>query len=396
MQKIRVLIIDDSAVVRRLLKEILSADSSIEVVGTAMDPYVARRKIKKLSPDVLTLDVEMPKMDGLSFLDNLMRLRPMPVVMVSSQTKAGAETTLKALELGAVDFVCKPKIDRADQLEEYRQEILEKVKAAAQAIIQNYSGGNTAKVNIGTVERANSFKNRNMEDIAPTLERLAAGSLKNKAAKANSSAKANKGRRNKQSKTIQVIAIGASTGGTEAIKSILARLPVSTPPIVVVQHIPKTFSAAFARSANNLSAMEVSEAKDGDLLARGCVYVSPGDRHLSLRMDGDRYYCVLDDGPKVNRHKPSADVMFRSVAKVVGNDAVGILLTGMGADGARGLVEMLDSGALTIAQDQATSVVWGMPGEAVRLGAAQQVLPLGEVADHIIAMSAEELTVHAQ
>ncbi|MEH6543655.1 MAG: chemotaxis response regulator protein-glutamate methylesterase [Porticoccaceae bacterium] len=395
MQKIRILIIDDSAVVRRLLKEILSADSSIEVVGTAMDPYVARRKIKELSPDVLTLDVEMPKMDGLSFLDNLMRLRPMPVVMVSSQTKAGAETTLKALELGAVDFVCKPKIDRAEQLEEYRQEILEKVKAAAQAKIQAYSGGNTTKVNMGAVKSASSFKNSNTEDIAPTLKRLAAESLKNKAAKASSSAKT-KGTRNKQSNTVQVIAIGASTGGTEAIKSILARLPVSTPPIVVVQHIPKTFSAAFARSANNLSAMEVTEAKDGDLLTRGCVYVSPGDHHLSLRRDGDRYYCVLDDGPKVNRHKPSADVMFRSVAEVVGNDAVGILLTGMGADGARGLVEMLESGALTIAQDQATSVVWGMPGEAVRLGAAQQVLPLGEVADHIIAMSAEELTVHAQ
>lgn len=390
MGRIRVLIIDDSAVVRRLLKEILSADSSVEVVGTAMDPYVARRKIKELSPDVLTLDVEMPKMDGLSFLDNLMRLRPMPVVMVSSQTRAGAETTLKALELGAVDFVCKPKIDRAEQLEEYRQEILEKVKAAAQTKILNYSGGNATKVSDGAVEHAYSFKNRNMKEFAPKLQRLAAESLKNQAAKAS------KGTRHKLSKTVQVIAIGASTGGTEAIKSILARLPVSTPPIVVVQHIPRTFSAAFARSANNLSAMEVAEANDGDLLARGCVYVSPGDCHLSLRRDGDRYYCVLDDGPKVNRHKPSADVMFRSVAKIVGNDAVGILLTGMGVDGARGLVEMLESGALTIAQDQATSVVWGMPGEAVRLGAAQQVFPLGEIADHIITMSAEEFTVHRQ
>ena len=360
MEKIRVLIIDDSAVVRRLLKEMLMSDPAIDVVGTAIDPYVARRKIKQLSPDVLTLDVEMPKMDGLSFLDNLMRLRPMPVVMVSSQTKAGAETTLKALELGAVDFVCKPEIQKPQQLEDYRQEILEKVKAAAQAKIQRYSDG---------------------DDVGSKIDRSSQRVVPQK-----------RGGRS-ASTLVELIAIGASTGGTEAIKNILSKLPADTPPVIVVQHIPKTFSAAFARSANNLSAMNVVEAQDGQLLERGGVYVSPGDRHLSLLRKGDRLYCVLDDGPKVNRHKPSVDVMFQSVAKMLGADSLGIILTGMGSDGARGLVEMFDSGALTIAQDRATSVVWGMPGEAVRLGAARETFPLDEISDQIIAMTSEELPV---
>lgn len=372
MKKIRVLIIDDSAVVRRLLEEMLSADRGIEVVGTAMDPYVARRKIKKLDPDVLTLDVEMPKMDGLSFLRNLMRLRPMPVVMVSSQTKAGAEITLEALELGAIDFVFKPKLNGAHGVQEYRRELLEKVKVAAQAKIQNSNN----KIQNEDGGSASFDRAANSAD-APRIF----GSLGKISKKTNKDKTTEVGENNNR---IEVIAIGASTGGTEAIKSILSRLPVNVPPVVVVQHIPKTFSAAFARSTNNLSAMNVVEAIDGQILERGCVYVSPGDRHLSLRREGERYVCVLDDGSKVNRHKPSVDVMFRSVAEVVATSAVGILLTGMGVDGARGLADMRKSGALTIAQDQASSVVWGMPGEAVRLGAAQEIISLDEIPGKIV------------
>ena len=375
MKKIKVLIVDDSAVVRRLLKEVLSSDLTIEVVGAAMDPYVARRKIKELNPDVLTLDVEMPKMNGLNFLGNLMRLRPMPVVMVSSQTKAGAETTLKALELGAVDFICKPGSDDPENFEGYRQKILEKVKTAAQARIQNYSDRGIHKIKDAIASSAGNLTSDGIEDVGCTLKNSAKQPLEK-----------NKIRNEKINKSIKVIAIGASTGGTEAIKNILQKLPPDTPPVILVQHIPKTFSAAFAKSANSLSAMNVVEAKDGQRLEQGWAYVAPGDRHLSLRREGERYFCVLDDGPKVNRHKPSVDVMFRSMAKVVVSDALGILLTGMGGDGARGLLEMLESGALTIVQDQATSVVWGMPGEAVRLGAATRVVPLNAIAEQIISM----------
>lgn len=374
-EKIRVLIIDDSAVVRRMLKEFLSSDSDIEVVGTAIDPYIARQKIKKLDPTVLTLDIEMPRMDGLSFLNNLMRLRPMSVVMVSSKTKAGAETTLKALELGAVDFVFKPDAHSTYNIDEYRHEIIEKVKAAAQARIQNYSNANHYNL-----EKIGSGKEKTYKTSA--VDSGSSGYIAKQAATCRRTINGFK----QAGEHIEVIAIGASTGGTEAIKYILSRLPADGPPIVVVQHIPKTFSAAFARSANNLSAKNVVEAKDSQILENGCVYISPGDRHLKLRREGKQYICTLDNGPKVNRHKPSVDILFRSVAETVGSSAIGVLLTGMGTDGAKGLLNMRNCGALTFAQDQLSSVVWGMPGEAVYLGAAQKVVSLDEVSSQIIAI----------
>ncbi len=339
MERIRVLIVDDSALVRRLLTDMLSSDPAIEVVGSAGDAYAARDKIKALNPHVLTLDVEMPKMDGVTFLRNLMRLRPMPVVMVSSLTEHGAAITLDALSIGAVDFLPKPKIDVAAGFDQYRDELIAKIKAAAKA-------------------RPRPFR----ADVQPP-ERQGADA-------------APRGMGRPFRTTDRIIAIGASTGGTEAIKEVLMACEPDTPGIVITQHIPKAFSAAFARRMDGLSRMTVSEAQDGQQVLRGHVYIAPGDRHLMLTRDGARYVCSLDDGAPVNRHKPSVDVLFRSVARAAGSNSIGVILTGMGQDGARGLREMREAGAHTIAQDEASSVVWGMPGEAVRLDAAVEVLPL--------------------
>ena len=352
MKKISVLIVDDSAVVRRILSEILSSDKDIEVVGTAMDPYIARDKIKKLHPDVLTLDVEMPKMDGISFLRNVMRLRPMPVVMISSLTQQGAEIALEALSIGAVDYISKPKIDVAHELANYAEEIIEKVKTAA-----------GAKVLPNTSTTLSSKPSGTAPD---SLDRLRSERP-----------------RSKLKTTEKIVAIGASTGGTEAIKEILINMRPDSPGIVIAQHIPKAFSEAFSNRMNSISPMAVCEAKDGQHVLPGHAYIAPGDRHLLLVREGARYYCRLDDGEPCNRHKPSVDVMFRSVEEAAGDNAIGILLTGMGADGARGLKQMHDSGSKTIAQDENSSVVWGMPGEAVKLGAADYVLPLNQIARKI-------------
>jgi len=339
MDTIKVLVVDDSAMVRQLLTEILSQDPQIEVVGTAPDPYIARDKIKRLNPDVLTLDVEMPRMDGVTFLANLMRLRPMPVVMVSSLTEKGADVTLRALELGAVDFVTKPAVDVAHGLEAYAQTLIDKVKAAARV-------------------RVRAIGER------PQVKRLASTGL--------------------FKSTDKVIAVGASTGGTEAIKDLLLALPADTPGMVVTQHIPAAFSAPFARRMDGVAAMTVREASDGEPILPGHVYIAPGDRHLRVARSGARYLCRLDDGPRVNRHKPSVDVLFHSVAENVGPNAIGVILTGMGDDGARGLRAMHDAGAYTIAQDEKTSVVWGMPGEAVAHGGVDEVLPLGEIPTRLL------------
>ncbi len=352
MKKISVLIIDDSAVVRTILTEILSTDENIEVVGTAMDPHIAREKIKRLNPDVLTLDVEMPKMDGLSFLSNLMRLRPMPVVMISSLTEEGADVTLKALGLGAVDFVGKPKLDVAHQLESYSKEIIAKVKAAATAKIHPYLAEKAESA------RKSRFDPDEIEKRYTTTMVLQRSPL------------------SKFKATEKIIAIGASTGGTEAIKDILLLMGADFPGTLIAQHIPPAFSSAFAKRMDSISRMVVSEAEDGQIITQGHVYIAPGDRHLMLVRDGARYRCELNDGPPVNRHKPSVDVMFRSVAQSAGLNAIGVLLTGMGADGARGLLELHDAGAPTIVQDEKSSVVWGMPGEAVKLNAADHVLPI--------------------
>ncbi len=345
--KIKVLVVDDSAMVRQLLTEILNQDPDIEVVGTAPDPYIARDKIKRLNPDVLTLDVEMPRMDGVTFLANLMRLRPMPVVMVSSLTEKGADVTLRALELGAVDFVTKPAVDVAHGLQEYAEELIAKVKNAARVPV-----------------RARAEKALLRQQHAPPRLK-SAGMFKS---------------------TDKVIAVGASTGGTEAIKELLLALPADTPGMVITQHIPAAFSAPFARRMDGCAAMTVREAEDGEQILPGHVYIAPGDRHLRVERSGARYLCRLDDGPRVNRHKPSVDVLFHSVAENVGPNAVGVILTGMGDDGARGLRAMHEAGAHTIAQDEKTSVVWGMPGEAVRHGGVDEVLPLHEIPARLLAL----------
>lgn len=363
MGKIKVLIVDDSAVIRSLLTEILSSDSEIEVVGTAGDPYKAREKIRRLEPDVITLDVEMPKMDGLSFLEKLMRLHPMPVVMISSMTQKGADIALRAIELGAFDFIGKPRADIASAFMDYRDEITAKVKAAAKA---------SSKIK-GTDVSAKS-RHRPAPPPLDTSPKLSSDVILSKP----------DGKRRKMGSE-SVIAIGASTGGTEAIRRIVEVLPANDmPAIVIAQHIPPVFSESFARRMDSLSELTVAEAKDNEAVKPGHVYIAPGDKHLLLERKANGYICRLNDGPPVNRHKPSVDVLFRSVAKVVGDKAIGIILTGMGADGALGLQEMKESGALTLAQDESSSVVWGMPGEAVKRGAVGKVLSLGDMAPYLI------------
>ena len=334
---VRVLVVDDSAVVRQVLSELLARDPGIEVVGTAADPYLARDKIKRLNPDVLTLDVEMPRMDGLAFLENLMRLRPMPVVMVSSLTERGAEVTLQALALGAVDFVTKPRLGVAQGLEEYADEIAAKVKGAARARVQ-------------ALVRAGPRPGAAGPPPAPMAARFRT--------------------------TDRLVAIGASAGGTEAIRAVLEQMPADAPALVLTQHIPGGFSRAFVERLDRHSAMLVREATDGELVLPGHAYLPPGDHHLRVVRDGARWRCRIDAGPPVNRHRPAVDVLFRSVARSAGANAIGVVLTGMGDDGARGLLEMREAGAATLVQDEASSVVWGMPGAAVRMGAAQETLAL--------------------
>ena len=348
---IRVLIVDDSALTRKILREILSTDTEIEVVGTAADPYVARTKIKQLNPDVLTLDIEMPKMNGINFLKNIMRLRPMPVVMVSTLTQKGADLALEALGLGAVDYVGKPDIISETSLADYSEEIVNKIKMAA---------------SVNRIPGASTNKPRPC-DPAQT-------------GKSTTSLKQNNGQ--------ALVAIGASTGGTEAIKEIITRLKPDTYSLVVVQHIPSAFSKAFADRINNISELEVCEAKHNQQILPGHVYIAPGDQHLKIYRDKNTnsLYCKLDNGDAINRHKPSVDVLFRSACRSAGNNTIGILLTGMGSDGALGLKEMRDAGAVTIAQDEQSSVVWGMPGEAVKIQAADFILPLNKIADKVTAL----------
>jgi two-component system chemotaxis response regulator CheB len=359
---IKLLIVDDSALVRKLLSEMLRKDPEIEIVGTANDPYAARERIKQLNPDVITLDVEMPRMDGITFLENLMRLRPMPVVMVSSLTQQGADVTLRALELGAIDFVTKPKIDVAGSLANYAEELIAKVKVAAKARVSPRTSYRPHVLSSTNVEKRHSA-----DAVLPASPR-----------------------KRVLRTTDRIIAVGASTGGTEAIRELLESMPPDAPAMVISQHIPAAFSKPFAERMNRCSAMAVCEATDGQYILPGHVYIAPGDQHLLVERDGARYRCRLSNGPHVNRHRPSVDVMFRSVAQNVGPNAVGVILTGMGDDGARGLKEMLEAGAATIAQDEATSVVWGMPGAAVKLGAAQHVLPLHRIGAEVLQLTADQ------
>lgn len=364
MSKIKVLIIDDSALIRQMLTKILNSAHDIEVVGTAADPFIAREKIKRLNPDVLTLDVEMPRMDGLAFLNNLMRLRPMPVVMVSALTQKGADTTLQALESGAVDFISKPQLDIAQTFDTYSEEIISKIRAAAHARLHPTADKK---------EKAKILK------VAP---KYSADVILSNTQKVKHHFKT----------TDKIIAIGASTGGTEAIKILLTKLPADAPGIVISQHIPATFSRSFAMRMNQISAMTVNEAADGKIILPGYVYIAPGSHHLLVERDGSRYVCRLHEGNPVNRHRPSVDVLFRSVAQNVGPNAIGVILTGMGDDGARGIKEMHEAGAITIAQDEHTSVVWGMPGEAVKHGGIDYVLPLYEITDKLLLLCSEPKT----
>jgi two-component system chemotaxis response regulator CheB len=336
MPKIRVLIVDDSALIRRILSDSLSRDPDIEVVGTAPDPYVARDKINELKPDVLTLDVEMPRMHGLTFLRILMEQRPMPVVMVSSLTAEGADVTLQALELGAVDFATKPKLDVAQGLGDLMPEIVHKVKAAARSRPR--------------VRKAPSGEAKPI--ITPRLART----------------------------TQQILAIGASTGGTEAIAELLDQMPADAPGILIVQHMPEQFTRAFAERLDKRCRIEVSEAVHDQRISSGKALIAPGNHHMRLVRRGAEYRVEIDQSDRVRLHRPSVDVLFESVASAAGKNAIGVILTGMGDDGARGLKQMKESGAYTIAQDRESCVVFGMPREAIAMGGVETVLPLGQVA----------------
>jgi len=349
-KKIRVLIIDDSAVVRQTIEQILSSDPQIEVIGSAADPYIAAEKMKNVVPDVLTLDVEMPRMDGLTFLHKIMSQHPIPVVICSSLTGEGAETTLKALEYGAVEIITKPRIGTKQFLEESRVRICDAVKAASLVQLKRIS----AKVC----------------KITPKL--TADVILTKSASKAMIQT------------TEKVVVVGASTGGTEALRVFLEAMPADAPGIVIVQHMPENFTKAFAKRLDGICRISIKEAENNDTVIRGRTLIAPGNHHLLLKRSGARYFVEIKDGPLVSRHRPSVDVLFRSSARYAGKNAVGVIMTGMGDDGARGMSEMKEAGAYNIAQDEATSVVFGMPNEAIKRGGVDKVLPLEKIAGEII------------
>jgi two-component system chemotaxis response regulator CheB len=357
-KKIRVLVIDDSASVRQTLVRILEEDPDIEVMGVATDPFMAARKLQEDIPDVITLDVEMPRMDGITFLRKLMMQRPIPVVMCSSLTEAGSETLIQALEAGAVDIILKSKIGAADSLADDAMRIREVVKSASHA-------------RIPSVRRpAGSIRSASAEGPAKKL--TADAMLPPPTGRAMAKT------------TEMVVCVGASTGGTEALREFLEALPANAPGMVIVQHMPEKFTAAFAKRLNSLCEVEVKEAVDGDPVLRGHVLIAPGDRHMLLERQGARYCVSVKTGPLVSRHRPSVDVLFRSAARSAGSNAMGIIMTGMGDDGARGMLEMHQAGAYTVAQDEASCVVFGMPKEAIAAGGVSRVLPLDQIAREVL------------
>ncbi|MFD1035073.1 chemotaxis response regulator protein-glutamate methylesterase [Sphingomonas hankookensis] len=353
MAKIRVLVIDDSASVRQAMTAILNEDPAIEVIAAAADPFAAARYIQEEVPDVITLDVEMPRMDGVTFLRKLMSQRPIPVVMCSSLVEEGSETLLQALEAGAVDVILKPRMGVADHLNDAKMRIRETVKGAARARVRG---------------------------------RPATGRTTSPPAKLTADAVLPPPTGRAMSRTTEmVVCIGASTGGTEALREVLEALPANSPGIVIVQHMPESFTRAFAKRLNGLCQVDVKEAEDGDTVMRGHVLIAPGGlRHMMLERQGARYVVAVREGPLVSRHRPSVDVLFRSAARNAGSNAVGIIMTGMGDDGARGLLEMRQAGARTFAQDEATSVVFGMPKEAIARGAADKIVPLHAIARELL------------
>ncbi|KDB10619.1 response regulator receiver modulated CheB methylesterase [Burkholderia sp. lig30] len=348
MQKIKVLCVDDSALIRSLMTEIINSQSDMEVCATAPDPLVARDLIKQHNPDVLTLDVEMPRMDGLDFLEKLMRLRPMPVVMVSSLTERGSEITLRALELGAVDFVTKPRVGIRDGMLEYSEKLADKIRAASRARVRQAPQPHAAARTAAS------------HPVAPMIN-------------------------NPLVSTEKLIIIGASTGGTEAIREVLEPLPPDAPAVLIAQHMPPGFTKSFAQRLNGLCRIAVKEAEHGERVLPGHAYIAPGHAHLLLARSGANYVAHLSDEPPVNRHRPSVDVLFRSAATHAGKNAIGVILTGMGRDGAAGLLEMKRAGAYTFAQDEASCIVFGMPREAIALGGADEVVALGDMSRRVMA-----------
>ena len=348
-KKIRVLIVDDSAVVRQTMSEILSSDPQIEVMSTAGDPFIAAERIREEIPDVITLDVEMPRMDGITFLQKIMSQHPIPVVMCSSLTEKGSETALKALEYGAVEIIQKPRMGTKGFLEESRVRICDAIKAAAQARV------------------------RRVANVRPIAPKLTADVIMDKP----------KSHAMMQT-TEKVVVVGASTGGTEALRVFLESLPADSPGIVIVQHMPEGFTRAFSQRLDGLCRISVKEAADNDTVVRGRALIAPGNHHLLLKRSGARYYVEVKDGPLVSRHRPSVDVLFRSAARYAGKNAVGVIMTGMGDDGAHGMLEMKEAGAINIAQDEASCIVFGMPNEAIKLGGVDHIRPLDAISREVL------------
>lgn len=354
-RKIRVVVVDDSALVRSLLAEIINRQADMECIGTANDPLIAREMIRETNPDVITLDVEMPRMDGIDFLGRLMRLRPMPVVMISTLTERGAEVTMRALELGAVDFVAKPRIGLANGLNDLAAQIVEKIRVAAVAQVRRAPVRDPGSVtHAGTAGASVS---------APVSSAALLGRVS----------------------TEKLICIGASTGGTEAIREVLMQMPADSPAIVITQHMPPGFTTSFAARLNGLCQITVKEAVHGERILPGHAYIAPGGTQFHVSRSGANYVAVVDDSPPVNRHKPSVEVLFKSAAAVVGRNAYGIMLTGMGNDGAAAMREMKNAGSYNYVQDEASCIVFGMPREAIAHGAADEVLPLTQIASALIA-----------
>ncbi len=350
-KKIKVMAVDDSALVRQTMQDILSADPDIEFIGAAADPYAAAEKMKHRAPDVLVLDVEMPRMDGITFLGKIMSQHPIPVIICSTLTQEGAETTLKAMEYGAVEIIQKPKVGTKKFLHESKVLLIDAVKAAAKVKVEKIRG----------LQPMRTEKKLSADAVIPSAKSRAMAET-----------------------TEKVVLIGASTGGTEALQKYLLRMPVDAPATVIVQHMPEMFTAAFAQRLDAVCEMEIREARDRDVLLRGRVLIAPGNRHLMLKRSGAKYYVQIKDGPLVSRHRPSVDVLFRSGARYAGKNIVAVIMTGMGDDGAQGMQELHNAGAYCIAQDEKSSVVFGMPQEAIKLDAVDEVVSLDNMPESVL------------